>query len=83
MESLDNRLSVVERDQRALSDLTTSVRVLASDQGHLKDDVGEIKSDVKSLMAKPAKRWDGLVDKLLFVLAGAFIAWIVAGAPGM
>lgn len=82
IEALDNRLSVVERDQRALSDLTTSVRVLASDQGHLKDDVGEIKSDVKSLMAKPAKRWDGLVDKLLFALAGAFIAWIAAGTPG-
>lgn len=83
LEALDNRLNVVEKDQRALSDLTTSVRVLASDQGHLKDDVGEIKTDVKSLMAKPAKRWDGLVDKLIFALAGAFIAWIAAGAPGV
>lgn len=82
IEALDNRLSVVEKDQRALSDLTTSVRVLASDQGHLKDDVGEIKSDVKSLMAKPAKRWDGLVDKVLFAMAGAFIAWLAAGMPG-
>lgn len=32
--------------------------------------------------AKPAKRWDGLVDKLICAAAGAFIAWLAAGMPG-
>lgn len=78
-----HRLDMVEKNQEALSELTASVRVLATDQGNLKDDVGEIKTDVKSLMGRPAKHWDGLVDKLIFGLAGAFIAWILTGAPGM
>jgi len=80
LEALDNRLSVVEKDQRALSDLTSSVRVLASDQGHLKDDVGEIKTDVKSLMVKPAKRWDSLVDKVIYLIVAGIIGYALAKA---
>lgn len=81
--SLKHRMKDVEDNNKALIDLTASVRELASDQVHLKSDVGEIKSDVKSLMSAPGKRWDGLVDKLLFAVAGAFLAWLFAGGPGM
>lgn len=77
------RISELAENQKVLGDLTASVRVMAIEQANLKTDVGEIKTDVKSLMAKPAKHWDGLVDKLIIALAGAFIAWIAAGAPGM
>lgn len=38
---------------------------------------------VETLEAKPAKRWDGLVDKLIYLVAGAVVAWIAAGAPGL
>ena len=80
--SLKHRMKKVEDDQQALHELTASVRELRTDQGYLKNDVGEIKDDVKSLMSVPAKRWDGLVDKLLFAAAGAVLAWLAAGAPG-
>lgn len=33
--------------------------------------------------SKPGKRWESVVDKLLFAAAGAFVAWLFAGAPGM
>lgn len=78
-----HQIEEIKKRQDNLDDLVKLVAELANEQGHLKADVGEIKTDVKSLMAKPAKRWDGLVDKLIFALAGAFIAWIAAGAPGM
>ena len=42
-------------------------------------DVKEIKEDVKAITGKAGKRWDGLVDKILAALAGAFIAWLLAG----
>ena len=80
--SLKHRMTKVEDDQQALHELTASVRELRTDQGYLKNDVGEIKDDVKSLMSVPAKRWEGLVDKLLFAVAGAVIAWLASGAPG-
>ena len=81
--SLKHRMTAVESNQKALMELTGSVRELTIEQGHLKTDVGEIKADVKAMLDKPGKRWDGLVDKALWLLAGAFLAWVVAGMPGV
>ena len=80
--SLKHRMDDVEKDQKALNELTASVRELAVDQGNMKEDIREIKTDVKGLTAIPGKRWNSLVDKLLAAAAGAVIAWMVAGAPG-
>ena len=37
-------------------------------------------STVSALAEKPGRRWDGLVDKLLYAAA---LAWVAAGAPGL
>lgn len=81
--SLKHRMAAVENNQRALTELTGSVRELTIEQGHLKSDVGEIKADVKAMLDKPGKRWDSMVDKALWLLAGAFLAWVLAGMPGV
>lgn len=47
------------------------------------DKLDTLTEAVNSLAEKPGKRWDSLVDKLLFAAAGAVIAWISAGMPGM
>ena len=80
--SLKHRMDDVEKDQKALNELTASVRELAADQGNMKEDIREIKTDVKGLTSIPGKRWNSLVDKLLAAAAGAVIAWLAAGAPG-
>jgi len=38
---------------------------------------------VRELSGKPGKRWDGLVDKLLYVAALAAVLWVAAGMPGL
>ena len=81
--SLKHRMSAVEADQEALRELTGSVRELTVEQSHLTTYVGEIKADVKTMLDKPAKRWESLVDKLLLVAAGAFLGWLAAGMPGL
>lgn len=78
-----HRLDDVEKRQDNPDKLVTSVEVLATKQETVEGDVKEIKSDVKALAAKPGKRWDGLVDKLLYAAAGAFFAWILSGMPGL
>ena len=80
--SLKHRMDDVEKDQKALNELTASVRELAADQGNMKEDIREIKTEVKGLTSLPGKRWENLVDKLLFAVAGAVLAWLAAGAPG-
>lgn len=53
--------------------------MLATKQETVEGDVKEIKEDVKAITGKAGKRWDSLVDKVLAVLAGAFIAWLLSG----
>lgn len=75
----EGRIKKLEETQQALNDLALSVRELATDQDNMKNDITEIKSDVKVLAAKPAKRWDSIVDKVLYAIIGAFVTWLFYG----
>lgn len=72
------RLDDVEKRQDKLDDLVGSVRLLADREKRVEDDVGEIKNDVKELKAKPGKRWDGLVDKVIMTIVGAVVGFLLA-----
>lgn len=74
-----HRLDEQEKRIDNIEELTTSVKVLATREERVESDVKEIKTDVKKLTERPAKRWEGLVDKIIAALAGAFIAWLIAG----
>lgn len=50
----EGRIKKLEADQKALLELTSSVRELANEQGHVKQDLAEIKEDVKGLAARQA-----------------------------
>lgn len=73
-----HRLDTLEENQKALNELTTSVKVLATEQGTMKTDIGEIKTGLKTLTDKPAKRWEAIVDKTIWLVAGALIAFVLA-----
>lgn len=77
--SNSHRIDDLTKKQEALNELTSSVKVLATNQKNMESDVKEIKEDVKNITGKAGRRWDGLVDKALAVLIGAFIAWVLAG----
>lgn len=49
----------------------------------INEKLDEVKETVSALAEKPGKRWDGLVDKLIYLVAGAVVAWAAAGAPGL
>lgn len=49
----------------------------------IEEKLDELTLTVKTLADKPAKRWDGLVDKLIYAAALAVVAWISAGMPGL
>lgn len=74
-----HRLDDQEKRIDNIEELTTSVKVLATREERVERDVGEIKTDVKKLTERPAKRWEKVVDTVLAALAGAFVAWLIAG----
>jgi len=71
------RLEDVEKRQNDLERLTASVAELSSNQRHMEGDVKEIKADVKSLAAKPGKRWESIVDKVIWAVLAAVIAFML------
>ena len=78
-----HRLDAVEKNQEALNSIATSVAVMAEHQKNIPDKVDTIDDKVSTLEGRPGKRWDGLVDKSVWAVAGAVIAWLAAGAPGL
>ena len=81
-----HRLNDVEEKVDTLQRLTTAVEVMATEQRHQTETMAEIKEDVTALGTKvdaiekkPAKRWDGMVDKVLYGLVGAIVTAMGAG----
>lgn len=71
------RLDEIEERQDSLETLATSVAVLANREERVEKDVKEIKADVKTLTDKPGKRWDTLVDKIVWAVLAAVIAFLL------
>ena len=72
-----HRLDDVEKRQDNLDKITTSVSLLAEREERMESDVKEIKSDVKTLAEKPAKRWEAVVEKALLAVVAAVVAYFL------
>lgn len=72
-----HRLDELEKRQDNLDKLVTSVEVLATKQQVMEGDVKEIKSDVKAMAEKPGKRWEAIVDKVIWAVLAAVIAFVL------
>lgn len=73
-----HRLDDVERRQNDLDELVKTVAVLAARQQTVETDVKEIKLDVKKISSKPAQRWEAIVDKLIWAVLAAVVAFLLA-----
>lgn len=72
------RLDDMEKRQDNLDELVGTVKVLAVREEQVESDVKEIKADVKEMASKPAKKWDGFVDKVVWAIAAAVIAYLLS-----
>lgn len=72
-----HRIDDLEREQRAIHDLATSVAVMAQEQCHMRKDISGLKSSVDTLVAKPGRRWNALVEKVGMTLVAAVVAWLL------
>ncbi|WMI81955.1 hypothetical protein [Anaerotignum sp. MB30-C6] len=74
-----HRIDSMEKRQDNLEQLTNAFSVMQKEQEYIKEDVGEIKADVKILAEKPAKRWESVVDKAVSVVVGAMVGYLLSG----
>lgn len=76
--SNSRRLEIVEKRQEEIGELVTSMATMAQRQETMERDVGEIKVKIDAIAAKPGKRWDAIVDKVLLGIVAALVAYALA-----
>lgn len=76
--SNSHRLDKLEESTEAINRLATSMEVMAERQEQVVETVGKLDTKVTLLEEKPAKRWDSLVDKIVWAIAAALIGFVLA-----
>lgn len=72
------RIVKLENEQKELRDLTTAVNGMVVEQKNMRDDLMEMKTDVKQIKEKPAKRWDSMVEKVINLITAGVVAYMLA-----
>lgn len=72
------RLDKLEKNYDTLHSLATSVAKFADELKRYNTRLGIVESDVKAITGKSGKRWDGLVDKAIWLVAGGLIAYALS-----
>lgn len=73
-----HRIDELEKRADDTEKLVTSVAIIAEKQNQMEGDVKEMKGDVKKLVEKPGKRWDTAVDKVIYAVLLAVVAFLLA-----
>lgn len=76
--SNSRRIEKLEEYTEAINRLATSMEVMAEKQDRVADTVEKLDGKVTALEAKPGKRWEGLTEKLLLMLATAAMTLLLA-----
>lgn len=71
------RIDRLEARQDETDKLVAAMASLRSEQSYIKQDVAEIKDDVKQLALKPARRWESVVEQAILCLLSAVIAMLL------
>lgn len=72
------RIDNLEEEQKELRNLTHAVSQMVVEQKNMRDDLAEMKNDVKQIKEKPARRWDSMAEKVLNFVTAAVVAWMLA-----
>lgn len=74
----EGRIEKLEDENGTLHYLATSVAVMAEQMKQMNKSVATLTTEVEEMKEKPGKRWDALIDKILWGVAGAILAYFLA-----
>lgn len=74
----EGRIEKLEEESSVLHKLATSVAVMAEQLKSINTSMETVKTEVEEIKEKPGKRWDNLVDKILWAIAGALLAYALS-----
>ena len=74
----EGRIKKLEKESDVLHQLATSVALLAEQMKTMNSSVTTLTQEVEEMKEKPAKRWDGLVDKIVWAVGAALVGFALA-----
>lgn len=72
------RIDRLEQNYDALNKLTTSVEVMATKMDTMSQSLEQVNARLSEQESKPGKRWEAVVEKIIFLVIGAVVAYIFA-----
>ena len=75
----EGRIRKLETEHEVLHELATSVAVMAQRMETMNQNVTTLTNKVDEIENKPAKRFDDIVDKVVWAVLGAVVAFILKG----
>lgn len=72
------RIDRLEENYDALNKLTTSVEVMATKMDTMSQSLDQVNARLSEQESKPGKRWEAVVEKVIFLVIGAVVAYIFA-----
>jgi hypothetical protein len=67
---LAEKMSVLEK-------LTESVTILCTEMKHTREELNDVRTDIKEIKERPTRRWDTLVASLISAAVAGFFTWII------
>jgi len=74
----EGRIKKLEEENGTLHSLATSVAVMAEQMKQMNKSVTTLTEEMDELKEKPGKRMDALIDKIVWGIVGAVLAFLLA-----
>jgi hypothetical protein len=74
----EERIEKLEGENGVLHQLATSVAVMAEQLKTMNTSVSTLTTEVEELKEKPGKRWDGIVEKVIWFFLAALLGFVVS-----
>ena len=78
--SNSHRLDALEKQTEALNSLTTAVAVMTEKVDNCGESVAGLRADVQEIKQKPAKRWEFVVERAIYIVVAAVVGYFLARA---
>ena len=78
LKTLFRRLDQQDKLIESVNSLATSNMLLAEEQKRQGKCLDGLRNDVDEIKAKPGKRWEAIIEKVLFAIVGAGVAYALA-----
>ena len=73
-----HRIEKLEETTEAINKLATNMEVMVSKQEQVAETVDKLDGKVSAIETKPVKRVDGLIDKIIWAVCAALIAYVLS-----